>query len=329
MGEGTRAGTQGGDEVIMKEFQDVIDHAGDMLWVMELPSTDITKAVGIVEGCLDRVVVTGIGKAGIVARKISATLSSTGTPSFFVHPTEAFHGDLGMIGSEDVLLVLSNSGTTSEITRLLPHIKKVGCAIVSITGDKESELAKMSDACLCYGDVREAGELGLAPTTSTTIMMVIGDALAMAAASSRNLTAEEYARYHPGGALGGKAVTAKMVMREVARFRPENPVDDVAYRLACRHDGLGVVEDAQGKARGVVTIALCLRRSGQHYDWATESAMTPIANAVVAKPDTTVAELMAQMRKHRVNQIPVIEDGKAIGVVDVQDIVGLRLDSTV
>jgi len=310
---------------VIKEFQDVVNHASDMLWAMELPSTDITKAVGVVRDCVDRVVVTGIGKAGIVARKISATLSSTGTPSFFIHPTEALHGDLGMIGSADVLLVLSNSGATPEITRLLPHVKKIGCAIVSITGDRDSELAKMSDACLCYGDVREAGELGLAPTTSTTIMMVIGDALAMAAASSRKFTAEEYARYHPGGALGGKAVTAKMAMRDAISFVSTTPAIYAARGLAERHNGMCVVTDAAGAAIGIATIAQCLRGT----DWQLEKSTTMLENAVVAKPDTTVAELMAQMRKHRVNQIPVIEDGKAVGVVDIQDVVGLRLDSAV
>ena len=170
------------------------------------------SAVDLTIGCEGRIVVTGVGKAGIIGQKISATLASTGTPSYWIHSSEARHGDLGRIVSDDVVLALSNSGET-EVKLLLPIIKKIGAMVIAITGDKKSTLAKHSDVVLDIGRIEEACPLRLAPSASTTAMLALGDALALTVLKKKNLSSKDYAFYHPGGDLGKKLITVNMVMR--------------------------------------------------------------------------------------------------------------------
>ena len=284
----------------------------------------IQRALTILHTTAGHVVVIGVGKAGLIGRKISATLSSTGTPSFFLHPTEAMHGDLGMVGKQDSVLILSNSGTTAELTRLAPHLKKIGCPIVLVTGAKDTELSKMCDAVLCYGSHGEADAYDLAPSISTTLMLVIGDALALSVMNARKFGADDFARFHPGGALGGKAITADAVMRTGPITLPvEDSPQQAAAKMAYRHRGLSIVVE-DGKVVGIVTIASALRAVPSKT---LHDIFTPLNLAVVAKPETTVAELMRLMRERHVNQIPVLgPKGEPLGIVDIQDIVGLRLD---
>src|SRR5262245_45476465 len=176
------------------------------------------EAVERILGCRGQVIVTGLGKAGLVGAKLSATFASTGTPSIALHPTEAMHGDLGRIRPDDVLLVLSNSGNTDELKSLLPHVRRIGAAIIAVTGEPESAIAKLSDCTLDLGRVDEACPLGLAPTASTSAMMALGDALAMVVLAERGFSREDYARYHPSGALGRKLMRVREIMRTGAEL---------------------------------------------------------------------------------------------------------------
>jgi arabinose-5-phosphate isomerase len=309
---------------VTRKFWEVVNAETDAVGNFSTDAPSLLRALQLLNTVVGHVVVIGVGKAGLIGRKISATLSSTGTPSFFLHPTEAMHGDLGMVGHTDVVLVLSNSGTTAELVRLAPHLKKIGCSIVLVTGAKDTELSKMCDAVICYGKHGEADAYDLAPSISTTLMLVIGDALALSVMNAKKFGADDFARFHPGGALGGKAITADAVMRTGPITSPvEDSPQQAAAKMAYRHRGLSIVVE-DGKVVGVVTIASALRAVPSQT---LHGVFTPLNLAVVAKPETTVAELMRLMRERRVNQIPVLGPlNEPLGIVDIQDIVGLRLD---
>jgi len=182
-------------DLLLKEVRRVLEIEAQALSALGSASGEaVARAARKILECPGRVVVTGMGKAGIIGRKISATLASTGTPSLFLHAAEALHGDLGRVKREDLILALSNSGTTAEVVGLLGSIKKIGAGIICITGNEKSELARYSDIAICFGNVVEAGPMGLAPTTSTTLMLVLGDALAMAVLSQRGMSKEEFAQ---------------------------------------------------------------------------------------------------------------------------------------
>jgi len=308
-----------------REFWKIVAEVGSAVWSFNLDEAELSRAFTALRECKGNVVVTGIGKAGLIGRKACATLASTGTQSIFLSPTDALHGDLGVVGEKDVVIALTNSGSTSELLRLMPHLKKIGCTIITVTGERVSETAKLSDIVLGYGRVGEAGKLGLAPTTSTTVMLVIMDALALTVMEMKGFGAEDYARYHPGGALGGKALLAKNVMRTNGfKLSSKCFTDDAARRLAKMHSGLGVVTEPWdgGDAIGIITIAQCVRLDGM----AIVSAMTEIGKAVCVTEDMTVATIMKMMRVSNINQVPVLRGKQAVGVVDIQDIIGLRLD---
>ena len=285
------------------------------------------NAESICEGilsCKGNIVVSGVGKSGLVGQKISATLSSTGSPSIFLSPTDAMHGDLGRVAQDDIALLLSNSGDTAELVLLARHLLKIGCTVYLITGKEDSELATLSHKTIAYKAPREAGIHGLAPSCSTTVQMAIGDAIALHVMQKRSFSPADYARYHPGGALAGKTLTAKDLAREIQNFQGNMEVGWVAKALALHHSGLACITTVSGEAIGIVTIADCCRDSPSGR--LVINAMTYIRNAVTCQPTTSVGELMSIMRDKRVNQIPVIDKGKATGLVDIQDIVGLRLN---
>ena len=193
--------------------------AGAILEAAERLDGAFARAVHRLGGCSGNVVVTGVGKAGLVARKISATLASTGTPSHFLHPTEAMHGDLGVLRGDDLLLALSQSGETEEITRLLPHVRVRGITIVAITGRAESTLGRAADVVVTSGPVREACGLGLAPSTSTSVLLALGDSLALVTSALRAFTAEDFHARHPGGSLGRQLMHVEDMMRPLEKCR--------------------------------------------------------------------------------------------------------------
>lgn len=278
-----------------------------------------------------RVIVSGIGKAGFIGMKISATLASTGTPSFFLHPAEAVHGDLGRYAKDDIALILSNSGETPEILRILPSIKRVGCPIISITGSKSSTLSQHSEATLLIGKVDEVGPLGLAPTTSTTVMLALGDALAMTVLNQRGFSKEEFAQYHPGGALGRKLMKVEEAMRQGAELAVAN------QNLSCKEvihiitvtkgrPGAAAIVDDSGKLSGIFTDGDLRRCLETNSNFLTEPVSKYMGKTPkYCKPNQLVEEALHVMSQHRIDQILVLDDNsKPIGIIDIQDIVSIN-----
>jgi arabinose-5-phosphate isomerase len=290
------------------------------------------EAVRAILDCKGRVVVTGMGKSGFVAQKISATLASTGTPSLYVHPAEAAHGDLGRIAKDDLVIALSNSGETEEILRLLPSLKKIGARIVAMTRDRVNPLARGADLVVAIGDVAEACPMGLAPTASTTVLLAVGDALAMAVLAVRPFDREEYALYHPGGKLG----RGLMKVRELMRGDAANPVvrEDAPLSAAVAvmtgtpgRPGATSVVDAAGRLVGIFTDG-DLRRLVEQGD--TDFAR-PVSSAMgrnprTVRPDALVVDAARILRQARIDQVPVVDaDGRPVGLLDVQDLLAAKI----
>jgi arabinose-5-phosphate isomerase len=285
-------------------------------------------------GCKGSVIVTGIGKAGIIGRKISATLASTGTPSHFLHPVEAVHGDLGRLRKEDVVLVLSYGGETDEISRLINLVKQLEIRLIALTGNKDSSLAKYSDVVLCMGQVSEACPLGVAPSVSTTCMLAVGDALAFTVMKARNFGVEDFARFHPGGSLGAKLITVEqsMMFRPGEKLPLAKTTDTVADMLKAGRDvkrhGAVMIVGESGMLAGIITDA-DLRRLFTMYgakamDCKADDVMT--ANCKRIKISSLAAEAMAIFHKHRIDELPVVDEhDKPVGLIDVQDIVAIKI----
>lgn len=276
--------------------------------------------------CDGRVIVTGMGKSGHIANKIAATLASTGTPAFFVHPGEASHGDLGMITKNDVVLALSNSGNTAEVITLLPLIKRLGIPLISMTGDPNSALAQAAVANLDVSIAEEACPLNLAPTTSTTVTLVMGDALAIALLESRGFSAEDFAFSHPGGALGRKLLLrVSDIMHadnEVPRVAPETPLQNALLEMTAKGFGMTTVTNNKGKLLGVFTDGDLRRIIDSKTDISTvniDSVMTK--NPKTVKHDMLAAEALTIMEKASITAV-VVEDASnhPIGVLHMHDI---------
>lgn len=285
-----------------------------------LLTDDFAKAVEAVLKCTGKVVVTGMGKSGIIGKKIAATLASTGTPSFFLHPGEAYHGDLGMISSNDIVLAIANSGQTDEILRLIPFMQNNGNTIIAMTGNPESTLAKNAHLNLNIAVEREACPLNLAPTSSTTAMLVMGDALAIALMKVRGFRAEDYAVFHPGGSLGRRLLTrVKDVMRKDALCVPKTmTLGDVIIAISDARLGIAaVVED--GKLIGVITDGDVRRAMAKYkerfFSIQAEEIMSRTPKTISPEARITAAEEM--MRVHKIHSIIVTDDNSAVvGVVE-------------
>jgi arabinose-5-phosphate isomerase len=240
-----------------------------VLNLSQLINTNFEHACNIILNCKGKVIVTGVGKSGLIGKKISATFSSTGTPSIFLHPTEAIHGDFGLIQEQDVILVLSHSGYTEEICKLIPALKQKNISIIAITSNQESMLAKASAVSLYYGNSQEACILGLAPTTSTTLAMVLGDALAIALLEARKFNEKDFAKNHPGGSLGKKFIYAI----DLAHKNENLPVVqtttlilDALLEISSKKLGMTCVVDSQGQLKGVMTDGDIRRSILTHQD---------------------------------------------------------------
>lgn len=268
-----------------------------------------------------RVVVTGMGKSGHVAGKIAATLASTGTPAFFVHPGEASHGDMGMITRSDCVLALSNSGNTQEIITLLPLIKRLDIPLISITGDAESELAQASAVHLLASVESEACPLNLAPTSSTTAALVMGDALAIAVLEARGFTAEEFAFSHPGGALGKRLllrVSDVMVKGgEIPRVRPAATLIDALDEITPKGLGMTAVADKVGKLRGVFTDGDLRRAIENQHNLLHTSLETVMSDTpTTISEEVLAAEALGIMERRRISSLIIVDDSQSVcGVV--------------
>jgi len=287
-----------------------------------------SHAVDLVLRCEGQLVVTGMGKAGLVGQKISATLASTGTPSFFLHPAEALHGDLGRLRPSDLLLALSNSGETAEVLQALAAAKKAGARAIGVTGRPESRLGQLADCVLDIGRVEEACPLKLAPTASTSAMLALGDALAMVVLGDRGFDREDFARFHPAGALGHRLLTVGEVMRggdELPLVKGGLTVAEtqVAISTTPGRPGAALVVDAEGRLEGIFTDG-DLRRlitAGDYsvLDQPVERHMS--RHPKVLSPEQLVEEAHRLLRENKKDQAPVLdEEGRPVGLIDVQDL---------
>ena len=283
------------------------------------------KACDLILACEGRVVVTGMGKSGHIGTKIAATLASTGTPSFFVHPGEASHGDLGMITSKDVVLALSNSGNTVEVVTILPLIKRMKAPLISMTGNPKSTMAEMADVNLDTSVASEACPLGLAPTSSTTAALVLGDALAIALLEARGFSAEDFAFSHPGGALGRRLL---LKVSDIMHAGEQTPVVNSGESLSnslleMTRKGLGMtcIVNSDNKICGVFTdgdLRRSLDKAVNIHSCTIDEVMTTEFKSVTK--DTLAAEALALMQQKAISAMPVVNgDGEVIGAFNMQD----------
>ncbi len=285
---------------------------------------NFVEAVKLICNIKGKLVVTGMGKSGLVGQKIAATLASTGTPSFFLHPAEAIHGDLGMISKEDAVLAISNSGNTPEIVAIIPTIKRWGNPIIAITNNKESKLAKESDIHLFLNVKREACRLNLAPTSSTTATLALGDALAVALLEMRGFTSEDFAQFHPGGSLGKKLMRVSELMHkgdELPIVHPDTPLKEAVLVMSEKGFGAALVVDNEGKLVGILTdgdIRRFIQSGGSIDKCLTQKPMTK--NPKTITKDRLVVEALQIMEKYNITVLPVVENGKPIGIIHLHDI---------
>ena len=282
---------------------------------------DFERACELLLQTRGRVIVTGMGKSGHIARKIAATLASTGTPAFFVHPGEASHGDMGMITAQDSVIALSNSGSVAEIVTLLPLLKRMGTVLISMTGNDQSVLAKASDVHLNTGVETEACPLDLAPTSSTTTALVMGDALAIALLEARGFTADDFAFSHPGGTLGKKLLLkVEDVMRSgaaIPRVEPDTPLSEALLEISNKGLGMTTVLDKQGQLAGIFTDG-DLRRTLKARIDINETPMGRLMStgAKTASPGMLAAEAMRIMEENEISSLVVVnEDDTVAGVI--------------
>ncbi len=281
------------------------------------------------DGKPNRLVVTGVGKAGIIARKLAATFASTGTPSFFLHPTEARHGDLGMIQCDDPVLALSNSGASQELLDLLPSLSRIGATLIALTGKSDSKLARLAAHAISIGAVIEACPLGLAPSTSTTAMLALGDALALTVQRLRRFTPEQYARFHPAGALGRKLMICAEAMRSgerIATVTPDTPVVDALRAITRARSGSVILVDGARRLVGIFTDGDLRRRLTTAEDPGAV-LRAPVSTYATAPCRSVAASdlLQAALRlcaDKKINELPVVDaGGTVVGLLDLQDLV--------
>ncbi len=290
---------------------------------------EFVSAVEEILKCHGRVVVTGMGKSGHVGRKIAATLASTGTPAFFMHPAEAYHGDLGMITENDIVVAISNSGESSEIVNILPIIRRIGAKIIALSGRKNSSLGKNADYFINIGVEREACTLGLAPTASTTATLAMGDAIAMALMEAKKFTAKNYALFHPGGALGRKLL---LTVGDVMHSGEDNPivqigatVKDALFEMTAKGLGAVSVVDKNNKFIGLVTdgiIRRALEKDKNFIDEPVEHIMK--TEPLIISADKLAAAALSVMEKHKprpVTVLPVVDaENNPVGMIHITDL---------
>lgn len=288
-------------------------------------------AVDLLLQCRGSVIVTGMGKAGWIGQKISASLASTGTRSHFLHPAEAMHGDLGRIGPDDVVLALSNSGETEELLQLLPSLDKARIPLIAVTGQAGSTLGRAAEVVIEYGRVEEACHLKLAPSTSTTLMLGLGDALALVVSQARSFQAIDFARFHPGGSLGRKLSSVRDLMRPIANCRVARS-DEIVRQIYVRSSvterrvGVILVTDEAGMLAGIFTDSDLARLLEKHRD---EMLDRPIAEVMTPRPvtvaaDESVVKAVELLARRNISEIPVVDErNQPVGLIDITDVIGL------
>lgn len=311
-------------ESVTKEAQ-ALQSAANFLGPSAVEAAEITAS------CTGSVVVTGVGKAGLVGQKLVATLASTGTPAHFLHPTEAIHGDFGRVRDCDVIWALSNSGRSEEVTRIAAQLRNQGSALISFTAADDTPLSAAANCSVVFGKHEEACPHGLAPTSSTTVMMAVGDAVSMLASQIREFTASDFARFHPGGALGRKLSTVGQLMRPLDACRIASQTLSIREcMVACsktgRRSGAVMLTDGDGRLTGIFTDSDLARllesRMENVLDASIESRMTLEPHCV--SPDTLLNDAIALFSQLRISELPVVDDSNfPLGMVDITDLIAL------
>jgi arabinose-5-phosphate isomerase len=311
---------------VLRAEADALRLAADRLG----PSFD--ACVDTIARCRGRVAVTGVGKSADVGRKIAATLNSTGTRAYVLDVTAAMHGDLGMVASEDVALLLSHSGESEELLRLFGPLKQAAAAVLAVTGNAAGTLARASDAAVVYGPLAEACPNALAPSSSTTVMLALGDALAFTLGELRQFTADDFARFHPAGSLGRKLATVEAHMRRGTELRVAAASETVRAVFArVRHEGRRtgaiILTDADGRLAGLFTDSDLARlfeaRSDAAFDLPIARVMTK--TPVTVGPAARLTEAVELLRARKISELPVVDaDGRPVGMLDITDLIGLE-----
>ena len=305
-------------EVLEIEAQEILNASKNI-------SSSFVNAVHLIIDCPGRIVLSGMGKSGHIARKIASTLSSTGTPAFFMHPGEASHGDLGMITKNDIVIILSNSGQSSEISSIIPNIKRIGAKIISICSNSNSDLAIQSDIHISSDVKQEACPLGLAPTASSTVSLALGDALAICILSLRGFTADDFAESHPGGSLGKNLLLKiKDIMRvndAIPKVNPQSSLKDAIVIITKKMVGFTAVIDEKNKPIGILTDG-DLRRAliaNKTINSSVHDCMTN--NPIILKSSQLAVDAVNIMEKSKVNSFLVVnEKNELVGIVNLQDL---------
>jgi arabinose-5-phosphate isomerase len=315
----------------LREAREILRHEADALQaVSHRLDTTFCEAVALLQKCRGRVLVFGMGKAGLIGRKIAATMCSTGTRAQFLHPADAVHGDLGAMHPDDVVLVLSNSGETDEIVRLLPMIRRFGNPIIALTGREQSTLSRGADVTICLGRLREVG-FGLAPTTSTTAMLAVGDALSLVACRLNGFTPHEFALYHPAGSLGQKIRSVREVMRTDRQLRLASEAETVrevfsGIRKPGRRTGAVMLLNDDGALSGLFTDSdlakLLENRRDTQLDRPICEVMT--RDPFTIQPDALLAEAVELFSTHHLSELPVVNEARCpVGMLDITDVIAL------
>lgn len=309
-------------EVLKIEAQGILD-------LIPKLGPEFEKAVEAVYQLKGRVILTGIGKSGIVARKIVATLNSTGTPSLFLHPVEAMHGDLGMVTSKDIILVISNSGETGELTIMVPSLKRLGTKLITFTGNCESTLARQSDLVIDVGVEKEACPLGVVPTASTTAALAMGDALAVALIKRRQFNHQDFKRFHPGGTLGERlSVKVSEVMLkgdQIPMVFPEQALIEAIQEMDAKDLGATlVVEQANLKLLGILTdgdLRRLIKRRESFEQALIGQVMTPNPKSI--SPEIQASEALEMMEQYLITVLPIVDpDRRVVGILHLHDLLG-------
>lgn len=298
--------------------------AGAILGLVDTLDEGFSRALDLLQGCRGRVIVTGMGKSGIVCRKIAATLSSTGTPAFFLHPAEAVHGDLGVMQREDVVVALSHSGETHEVLRVLAAIRRIGAKLIALTGNPASTLGQAADVTLDTHVNEEACPLNLAPTASTTAALALGDALAMTLLVRRGFREDDFAHLHPGGKLGKGLMRAEALMHAgeaMPRVSADEPMRAVLGEMSAKRLGMTCVVHADGRLAGIITDGDLRRHvsaTPDLLDRPASAVMSP--NPVTIPPHLLAVEALRILEERRISSLIVVDDGRAVGVLHLHDL---------
>lgn len=290
-------------------------------------NSDFAQAVDLVYHCKGRAIVTGMGKSGVIARKIVATMNSTGTPALFLHPSDAVHGDLGMVRREDVVICVSKSGDTEEVNQLIPMFKRIGVPVIAIVGNTSSRLARHSDVVLDIGVGEEACPYDLAPTSSTTAAMVMGDALAIALLEKRDFSEDDFARLHPGGNLGKRLLlkVEEMMVKGggIPVVKKNTSLKDAILEMTSKRLGATCVVDGENRLAGIITdgdLRRLLQRTSKISDLAAEDVMTKTPKTI--KQDVLAVLALDEMETFNITQLVIVDDERRpIGIVHLHDLV--------